>query len=166
MGRQPPYPFSARPESDIFAPTQVAGGFVPPPDSLAAICVLPSGTQVLPSGFSSIDCRCRDCQRTTGTVYAPTMAVPRDWVKITRRGAAYYNAQSDSRGKVGRHFCPERGSGVASKLAANPDAVGLKAASLDDPSWFGTAIDICSDSGQPWDAMTPDLPKVPKSLEM
>ncbi|MCE2487291.1 MAG: GFA family protein [Desulfurellaceae bacterium] len=114
----------------------------------------------------SINCHCRDCQRTTGTAYAPVLAVPRDALSTTQGEPTYYTSQSDSGETVSRGFCPECGSGIFSKLSANPDIVGLKAASLDDPSWFRPAMDIYTDSAQPWDVMNPDLPKVPKMPQM
>jgi len=61
---------------------------------------------------------------------------------------------------------PDRLNTILLLLSANPDVIGLKAASLDDPSWFTPAMDIYTDSAQPWDAMNPDLPKVPKMPEM
>ena len=114
----------------------------------------------------SINCHCRDCQRTTGTAYAPVLAVPRDALSISQGEPTYYTSQSDSGETVSRGFCPECGSGIFSKLSANPDIVGLKAASLDDPSWFRPTVDIYTDSAQPWDVMNPDLPKVPKMPQM
>ena len=114
----------------------------------------------------SINCHCRDCQRTTGTAYAPVLAVSRDALTITQGEPTYYTSQSDNGETVSRGFCPECGSGIFSKLSANPDIVGLKAASLDDPSWFRPAVDIYTDSAQPWDVMNPDLPKVPKMPQM
>jgi hypothetical protein len=114
----------------------------------------------------SINCHCRDCQRTTGTAYAPVLAVPRDALSISQGEPTYYTSQSDSGETVSRGFCPECGSGIFSKLSANPDIVGLKAASLDDPSWFRPAVDMYTDSAQPWDVMNPDLPKVPKMPQM
>ncbi len=114
----------------------------------------------------SINCHCRDCQRTTGTAYAPVLAVPRDALRISQGEPTYYTSQSDSGETVSRGFCPECGSGIFSKLSANPDIVGLKAASLDDPSWFRPTVDIYTDSAQPWDVMNPDLPKVPKMPQM
>lgn len=110
----------------------------------------------------SINCHCRDCQRTTGTAYAPVLAVPKDAVKITQGEPTYYTVTADSGETVSRGFCPECGAGIFSKLSANPDIMGLKAASLDDPSWFKPAMDIYTDSAQPWDVMNPDVPKVPK----
>ena len=114
----------------------------------------------------SINCHCRDCQRTTGTAYAPVLAVPKDALSIIQGEPTYYTAQSDSGETVSRGFCPQCGSGIFSKLSANPDIIGLKAASLDDPSWFRPAMDIYTDSAQPWDVMSPDLPKVPKMPQM
>ena len=114
----------------------------------------------------SINCHCRDCQRTTGTAYAPVLAVPRDGLSISQGEPTYYTSQSDSGETVSRGFCPECGSGIFSELSANPDIVGLKAASLDDPSWFRPTVDIYTDSAQPWDVMNPDLPKVPKMPQM
>lgn len=114
----------------------------------------------------SINCHCRDCQRATGTAYAPVLAVPRDALTITQGEPTYYTSQSDSGETVSRGFCPECGSGIFSKLSANPGIVGLKAASLDDPSWFRPSVDIYTDSAQPWDVMNPDLPKVPKMPQM
>ena len=114
----------------------------------------------------SINCHCRDCQRTTGTAYAPVLAVPRDALRISQGEPTYYTSQSDSGETVSRGFCPECGSGIFSKLSANPDIVGLKAASLDDPSWFRPTVDMYTDSAQPWDVMNPDLPKVPKMPQM
>lgn len=110
----------------------------------------------------SINCHCRDCQRTTGTAYAPVLVVPKDAVKITQGEPTCYTVTADSGETVSRGFCPECGAGIFSKLSANPDMMGLKAASLDDPSWFKPAMDIYTDSAQPWDVMNPELPKVPK----
>ncbi len=114
----------------------------------------------------SINCHCRDCQRTTGTAYAPVLAVPKGTLSIIQGKPTYYTSQSDSGETVSRGFCPQCGSGLFSKLSANPDIIGLKAASLDDPSWFQPAMDIYTDSAQPWDVMNPDLPKVPKMPQM
>ena len=114
----------------------------------------------------SINCHCRDCQQTTGTAYAPVLVVPKDALKITKGEPKYYTANSDSGETVSRGFCPECGAGIFSKLSANPDVMGLKAASLDDPSWFKPAMDIYTDSAQPWDVMDPDVPKVPKMPPM
>ena len=41
------------------------------------------------------------------------------------------------------------------------DVIGVRAGSLDDPSWHRPAVDIFTKSAQPWDYMNPELPKYP-----
>jgi hypothetical protein len=41
--------------------------------------------------------------------------------------------------------------------------MGIRPASLDEPSWFKPMIDIWTASAQPWTKMDPALPKFPNS---
>jgi hypothetical protein len=43
--------------------------------------------------------------------------------------------------------------------SARPEFLALRAASLDDPSWFAPTADVWVDSAQPWDALDPRLPR-------
>ena len=45
------------------------------------------------------------------------------------------------------------------KSSGMPGLMVIKAASLDDPSWFKPGMNIFTESAQPWDPMDPDLPK-------
>jgi hypothetical protein len=45
-----------------------------------------------------------------------------------------------------------------------PEVLGLHAGSLDDPSRYEPAIDLFTDSAQPWDCMSPDTQKVSQGL--
>ncbi len=109
----------------------------------------------------ALNCHCRDCQRSTGSAFASVLAVPKDALKITGE-PKYHEVKADSNNMISRGFCPECGSPLFSKLSANPNMMGINAASLDDPSWYRPAMDIYTDSAQPWDHMNPDLPKSPK----
>ncbi len=109
----------------------------------------------------SLNCHCRDCQKASGGAYVSVLAVPKDALKITGE-PKYYDKKADSGHTISRGFCPECGSPLFTKLAARPDMMGIKAASLDDPSWFKPAMDIYTASAQPWDYMNPELPKVPQ----
>jgi hypothetical protein len=40
--------------------------------------------------------------------------------------------------------------------------MGIRAGSLDDPSWFEPTADVWTASAQPWDVMDPRVPKFPK----
>jgi hypothetical protein len=52
--------------------------------------------------------------------------------------------------------------GIAIRL---PGVIGIRAGSLDDPSWYRPALDVYTASAQPWDSMNPTLPKFPKLPE-
>ncbi len=75
--------------------------------------------------------------------------------------ARFYSVKADSGNTVSRGFCAECGSPLFSKLSGMPEVVGVRAGSLDDPSWHRPAMDIFTASAQPWDYMNPDLPKFP-----
>lgn len=113
----------------------------------------------------ALNCHCRDCQRASGSAFASVLAVPKDSLKITGE-PKYHDVKADSGNTISRGFCPECGSPLFTKLSARPDLVGIRAASLDDPSWHKPAMDIYTSSAQPWDYMNPDLPKSPKMPQM
>ena len=113
----------------------------------------------------ALNCHCRDCQRASGSAFASVLAVPKDALKITGE-PKYHDVKADSGNTISRGFCPECGSPLFTKLSARPDLVGIRAASLDDPSWHKPAMDIYTSSAQPWDYMNPDLPKSPKMPQM
>jgi len=111
--------------------------------------------------LGSINCHCRDCQRASGTAYASILRVPAASFRVTKGEARFYSTTADSGNTVSRGFCAECGSPLFSRLSGMPDIVGVRAGSLDDPSWHRPAMDIFTASAQPWDCMNPDLPKFP-----
>ena len=111
--------------------------------------------------LGSINCHCRDCQRASGTAYASILRVPAASFRVTKGEAKFYSTTADSGNTVSRGFCAECGSPLFSRLSGMPDIVGVRAGSLDDPSWHRPAMDIFTASAQPWDCMNPDLPKFP-----
>ena len=109
--------------------------------------------------LGSINCHCRDCQRASGTAYASVLRVPAASFRVIKGEARFYSVKADSGNTVSRGFCAECGSPLFSRLSGMPEVVGVRAGSLDDPSWHRPAIDIFTASAQPWDYMNPDLPK-------
>ncbi len=107
------------------------------------------------------NCHCRDCQRATGSAFASGFLVRREAVTIVGN-VKYYDATGDSGQIISRGFCPNCGSRLFGKRATG-GLLSIAAVSLDDPSWFRPAMDVYTDSVQPWDYMNPDLPKFPKS---
>ena len=109
----------------------------------------------------AVNCHCRDCQRATGGAYVSVFFVSRNAITITGE-VKYYDVKGDSGNILSRGFCPTCGSRLFGKPAVRPDAIGIMAGSLDDPSTHRPAIDIYTTSAQPWDYMNPELPKFPK----
>ena len=110
-----------------------------------------------------VNCHCRDCQRNTGSGYAAVMVLPAAAVTLT--GEPRYFRTVGNAGKwIDRGFCPVCGSPVTLKLERFPDAIGIHAASLDNPSVYRPAMDIFTDSAWPWDAMAGGTQKMPRGM--
>lgn len=110
-------------------------------------------------------CHCRECQRSAGSASVAHMAVPEAALKVTGE-VRYHDYRADS-GNIASHgFCPRCGSHVVGKSTGMPDLMTIRAASLDDPSWFKPAMHVYTASAQPWDYMNLALPKFPKMPPM
>jgi hypothetical protein len=107
----------------------------------------------------ALNCHCRDCQRATGTAFAPILRVPAATFRVIKGEPRFYTVRADSGNTVSRGFCSECGSPLFSRLSLAPELIGLRAGSLDDPSGHRPAADIFTKSAQPWDYMNPELPK-------
>lgn len=98
-------------------------------------------------------CHCRDCQRASGGAYCPVIYIPQAALIITGE-SRYYEVQAASGRSINRGFCGKCGSPVFVKPAVWPDALGVWAGSLDDPSRYQPVADIWTASAQPWDTLT------------
>ncbi len=113
--------------------------------------------------MAMLNCHCRDCQRSTGSAFAAVMVVPVN--AVTLHGEPrYYKTVGDAGRAVERGFCLACGSPVTLKLERMPDALGIYAASLDDPAQYKPALEIFTSHAQPWTALHPDTQKMPKGL--
>jgi hypothetical protein len=105
-----------------------------------------------------MNCHCRDCQKASGSGYAAIVMVPKAAIQI--RGEQRYHKVIGQSGKATeRGFCPNCGSPLTVTSARRPDALGLQAGSLDDPSTYQPILDVFTSSSQPWDKMDPKLQK-------
>lgn len=110
-----------------------------------------------------VNCHCRDCQRAGGAGFSPTVTVPAGALRLTAGQPAYFSKSADSGNVARRAFCPACGAPLFASSSARPDVVGIRAGSLDDPSWFRPSADVWIDAAQPWDVMDPDVPKFAKN---
>ncbi|MGH7896019.1 MAG: GFA family protein [Candidatus Binatia bacterium] len=107
----------------------------------------------------ALNCHCRDCQRETGSAYAPILGVPAAAFAVTHGSPRYFEVQAESGATTRRAFCGDCGSALFGAPGSNAGMATIRAASLDDPSQFRPVRDIFVASAQPWDCMSPDLPK-------
>jgi hypothetical protein len=105
------------------------------------------------------DCRCRDCQRRSGTGHGSYLTFAgRSRVKVEGR-ATHWDIAGDS-GNVKTHaFCPACGSPVYLTFKAMPDLFTVHAASLDDPGRYKPQVVTYAVRGQAWDPVDPTRPR-------
>ena len=109
-----------------------------------------------------VNCHCRDCERAGGAGGAPTVVVPADAFKLLTGEPKVYTRTADSGHTARRAFCAECGAPLFASTSARRDLVGIRAGSLDDPSWFEPQAEVWAASAQPWDLLNPDIPHFPR----
>lgn len=112
--------------------------------------------------IATLHCHCRDCQYASGGAFATVLLVPAAAVKLLRGELTTYDVKGESGGTVSRRFCPTCGTPVFSGLSSGPLQV-IKAGTLDDPSWLKPALEIWTDSAQPWAPRAAGLAKMPRN---
>ena len=109
----------------------------------------------------ALNCHCRDCQRVSGSAFCSVLYVPRTALTISGQ-SQYYEFRAASGNRVSRGFCPHCGAPVFLQAELAPDLQGLRAGSLDDPSWFRPQMQVWTARAQPWDHIDPALPRFAK----
>jgi len=106
----------------------------------------------------SLNCHCRDCQRSSGGASSSAMFVPSDSLQVTG-SVKYYDSIGDSGKTIRRGFCPNCGSALFGKPTILGDVTSIRPGTLDDPSQFRPAMDVYAASAQSWDHLNPELPR-------
>lgn len=105
-------------------------------------------------------CHCRDCQYATGSAFAVVAYFPAASVRI--QGETKFFAVKGSAGlTVERHFCPECGTPLFSRLAEAPDMLFIKTGSLDDPAAIPPRGHVWCDSMLAWLQLDDNLDRLP-----
>lgn len=106
----------------------------------------------------SLFCHCRDCQRQSGSGYIAAMRVPAANFRVVCGTLKLFRKPGDSGNAVSRAFCPDCGTTLFIRVAG-AEVVGVRAATLDDPSGFRPDAHVFAKSAQPWDHLDPDVPQ-------
>ena len=77
----------------------------------------------------------------------------------------YFDVKGDSGRRMTRGFCQTCGSQLFALLEALPNALGIRAGTLDDPSLFSPTMDFYASSAAPWDVMNGELRKCARAPE-
>jgi hypothetical protein len=104
-------------------------------------------------------CHCRDCQRVTGSAFAPGMFLAADKFRYLKSKPAFYEVVGGSGRIIQRGFCRICGSFISAHWPTNPQVLIVSPISLDDPSPFQPTAEIWLSRAQPWHPVHPDTTK-------
>jgi hypothetical protein len=111
------------------------------------------------------NCHCRDCQKASGSAYAPTLFFPLHAVTIVG-DAKVFESIGGSGQPIRRGFCPNCGSQLFGLPSAREDMIGIRAGSLDDTSAFHPQAEIFISHAAPGDSMSDATAKFETSPPM
>jgi hypothetical protein len=104
-------------------------------------------------------CHCADCRRTTGSAFNISVRLEAAGFRLTKGAAKGFTKTADSGSLLTRHFCADCGSPLYTTSPSHPDALYVKAGSLDDPGLVHPTHQSWMRSRVPWAAIDPDLPR-------
>ena len=87
-------------------------------------------------------CHCRECRKQSSSAFGISLFVPRGALRLTRGTPHHWSRTADSGRIVDCAFCPVCGSRLWHQREARPEAVTLKAGSLDAPIDISEAVHI------------------------
>lgn len=97
----------------------------------------------------TINCHCRDCQRSSGAAMATVTCIAKEDFLISGT-TSFYSYTGDSGKPAIRYFCPTCGNPIYSELKSKPSFVFIRIASLDSPEIFTPSMQIYMSSALPW----------------
>jgi hypothetical protein len=102
------------------------------------------------------NCHCRDCQRSSGSGFAPIACFPLESVSIS--GELRYFQSSGSSGKnISRGFCPQCGSSLFGLVELLRGLLCIRAGTFDVPALFEPNANLFVSHASPWDHPDPGL---------
>jgi hypothetical protein len=104
-------------------------------------------------------CHCGDCRKAQGSAFATNIPVAVSDFRLVS-GADRLKAYESSPGKE-RVFCADCGGPIFSRLKARPEAVRLRAGTLDEPVAAQVGFHFHTASKAGWWPITDDRPQYP-----
>jgi hypothetical protein len=100
-------------------------------------------------------CHCTHCQKISGAGASVNAIVPTAGFKLEKGTPRRYDDTADSGRILQRFFCPDCGSSLFSRRAANPEITVLKVGTLDAPVNMKIVAHIWTRSARPWSHIDP-----------
>jgi hypothetical protein len=101
-------------------------------------------------------CHCRDCQRSTGGLYAPNVWFPVPEIKLNLEPKTY-EVVSDAGHQICHDFCENCGSPIGMRTSNYLGGRGFRAATLDNWDWLEPMANIYMKNSPKWEVTNPDL---------
>jgi len=94
-------------------------------------------------------CHCKDCQHLSGGEPVAIVIGPRDSFKLIAGKLKAHRRTAASGNVVDRHFCPECGTHIVSRLDAGP-IMAVRVSTLDEPPPLQPQFEIWASTAQAW----------------
>jgi hypothetical protein len=104
-------------------------------------------------------CHCRDCQRASGSAFAPAMFFAADKFRFLKATPTFHEVVGGSGRVIRRGFCGKCGSRISAHWPEVPQIQIVAVSSLDDPSSFQPATEIWLSRALPWHPVHPGTTK-------
>lgn len=92
-------------------------------------------------------CHCTDCQRRSGSSFSLNMPVATKALRIVKGAPKGWRSGATTTS----WFCGDCGCRLYGERDERPDAMSVRAGTLDDTSWLRPAAHIFTRSAQPWE---------------
>lgn len=102
-------------------------------------------------------CYCVDCRRSSGSSRCSHLVVSKAAVAVEGE-VTLYERPADSGNVVSRAFCPTCGAPVYSLNTGMPEAIFIRASSLDDLEVFKPGMAVYGSRAPSWENLDPVLP--------
>ena len=104
-------------------------------------------------------CHCRDCQRASGSAFAPLMFFAADKFRFLKSIPTFHEVVGGSGRLIQRGFCGKCGSPISVHWPQVSQIQIVQVCSLDDPSGFQPATESMLSRAQPWHPVHPGTTK-------
>lgn len=108
----------------------------------------------------AVNCHCRECQRATGSGYAPVLLLWESNFRLESGEPSYYSIDPKDPSCLRRGYCSSCGSPVLMARPSRPKLTYVLASSLDAPELYQPAMNIFVSEAHSWDAMDEQLEKI------